>query len=91
YIAGHSTTRFGCNGEVQYLYVSPSYRRAGVAGHLLALLAGWFQGEDIHRVCVNADVDSDGAVAFYTAQGAKPLNRYWYVWESVDSLVATVH
>ena len=27
YIAGHLTRRFGCDGEVQYLFVAPSRRR----------------------------------------------------------------
>ena len=29
YIAGHLTTRHGCQGEVQYLFVASSYRRRG--------------------------------------------------------------
>ncbi|MFL5558353.1 MAG: GNAT family N-acetyltransferase, partial [Gemmatimonadaceae bacterium] len=31
YIAGHATERYGCAGEVQYLYVAPAYRRHRVA------------------------------------------------------------
>jgi GNAT superfamily N-acetyltransferase len=88
YIAGHATTRYGCAGEVQYLYVAPRHRRMGVARQLLRLLAQWFDDEGIHRVCVNADIDSAGAVPFYTAQGASPLNRYWYVWEDIAVLLA---
>ena len=30
YIAGHLTTRNGCAAEVQYLFVSPDYRRNGI-------------------------------------------------------------
>jgi len=86
YVAGHATTRYSCSGEVQYLYVTPAYRRFGVARGLLSAVAGWFDANDIHRVCVNADVDSDGAVAFYVAQGARPLNKYWYVWENIALL-----
>ena len=88
YIAGHATRRYGCSGEVQYLYVTPRYRRHGVARRLLRSLARWFYTEGIHRVCVNADIESAGAVAFYTAQGALPLNTYWYVWEDLGSLLA---
>ena len=29
YIAGHRTTRHGCEGEVQYLFVSPDFRKTG--------------------------------------------------------------
>ena len=87
YIAGHATTRHGCAGEVQYLFVASEYRRHGVASRLLLLLARWFHARRIGRVCVNADVESPGAVAFYTAHGARPLNPYWYIWEEISSLL----
>ena len=86
YIAGHSTTRLGCDGEVQYLYVTPRCRRHRVAATLLRLLAEWFRDHSIRRVCVNVDVDSHGAVPFYNACGAASLNKYWYVWEDIAVL-----
>ena len=99
YIAGHATTRHGCAGEaagatagagpvgeVQYLYVARSYRRAGVATQLLECLARWFEGQGIRRVCVNADVDSAGAVPFYVAHGASPLNSYWRIWNDIRTV-----
>ena len=87
YIAGHATTRHGCAGEVQYLYVAPAYRRHGVATRLLLLLAGWFHAHGLARVCVNADIESARGVAFYTAHGARPLNPYWYVWDDIATLL----
>ena len=86
YIAGHATTRYGCAGELQYLYVVPGFRRRGVARELLRALAEWFEREGIGRVCVNADLESAGAVPFYRAQGAAPLNEYWYVWEDIGEV-----
>lgn len=83
YIAGHATTRFDYNGEVQYLYVAPANRRRGIATHLLRLLAGWFDRRGIRRVCVNADIESPDAIPFYLAAHALPLNRYWYVWDDI--------
>lgn len=87
YIAAHATVRYGCSGEVQYLYVASHYRRLGVARRLLRLIARWFQSAGIRRVCVNADVESAGAVAFYSSQGAVPLNTYWYIWEDIGTLI----
>lgn len=87
YIAGHATTRFGCAGEVQYLYVAPGYRRQGVASRLLLSLARWFHARGIAQVCVNADLESAGAVEFYTAHGARPLNPHWYVWDDISTLL----
>ena len=87
YIAGHATTRYGCSGEVQYLYVTPIYRRSGVAQRLLREVARWFDANDIRRVCVNADLESAGAVPFYVAQGAIALNKHWYVWDDISVLL----
>ena len=90
YIAGHATTRYDCSGEVQYLYVAPTYRRSGVALGLLRELARWFSANQIRRVCVNADLDSVGAVAFYVAQGAVALNKHWFAWEDITALIGAV-
>jgi len=88
YIAGHATTRFGYDGEVQYLYVAPANRRRGVATHLLRLLAGWFDQRGIRRVCVNANIESPDAIPFYLAAHALPLNRYWYIWDDIRAVGA---
>ncbi len=89
YIVGHATTRFGCNGEVQHLYVTPRYRRRGVAARLLQLLGAWFTARGIVRVCVDVDISSPAAVPTYLALGAVPLDRYWYVWEDIRARLRT--
>ena len=53
YIAGHLTRRFGCDGELQWIYVVPEHRRTQVASNLLRLLAGWFVEHGARRVCVD--------------------------------------
>jgi ribosomal protein S18 acetylase RimI-like enzyme len=88
YIVGHATTRFGCDGEVQHLYVTPQCRRRGVAAELLRRMAGWFSARGIARVCVDVDIDSPAAVPTYVALGAVPLDRYWYVWEDITALIS---
>jgi len=88
YIVGHATTRFGCDGEVQHLYVAPPYRRRGVATRLLQRLAAWFTAHGIARVCVDVDIDSPAAVPTYLALGARPLDRYWYVWVDIGTRLA---
>jgi GNAT superfamily N-acetyltransferase len=88
YIAGHRTTRYGCAGEVQYLFVAPACRRRGIAAALIRLLAGWFGEQGVAKVCVNVDIDSPAAEPFYVSVGASALNRHWYVWEDI-SIVLT--
>lgn len=85
YIAGHLTRRFGCDGELQYLYVLPSHRRRRVAAGLLAPLATWFVDQGARRVCV--DVGSEGARRFYESQGARDLTPHFMVWEDVSELL----
>lgn len=87
YIAGHRTTRYGCAGEVQYLFVAPDYRRRGIAAALLRRLAGWFRAQRATKICVNVDADSPAARPFHSSQGASALNQYWAVWEDVAILL----
>jgi GNAT superfamily N-acetyltransferase len=85
YIAGHRTTRHGCAGEVQYLFVASEYRRRGIATRLLEMLAEWFTAEDAARVCVALAGDSPiEAQPFYEHAEARPLKRFWYGWEDIS-------
>jgi GNAT superfamily N-acetyltransferase len=52
YVAGHQTKRNGCSGELQYLFVAPTYRRRGIGTALLRLLAEWFHEQGAQRLCV---------------------------------------
>jgi GNAT superfamily N-acetyltransferase len=88
YIAGHLTRRFGCQGEVQYLYVARPFRRAGAASALLKILAEWFVLQEARRICVNVNVDSPGADSFYVSHGAESLQPYWRVWPDIAKLVS---
>lgn len=81
YVAGHLTGRFGCDGELQWIYVVPERRRSQVASKLLRLLAGWFLEHGARRVCV--DVGDDEARPFYRRHGAVELNRHWMVWNDI--------
>jgi GNAT superfamily N-acetyltransferase len=82
----NAVKEYECEGEVQYLYVSPTVRRRGVASELLRRLAGWFEQRGIRRVCVNVDVESPAATPFYVAARGRPLNRHWYVWDDIRSV-----
>lgn len=84
YTAGHRTTRHGCAGEIQYLYVTPAYRRRGIATELVRLVAEWFQKEVAQRICVAVAADSPKeAEPFFQSIGACPLKRNWYACEDI--------
>ncbi len=86
YIGGHLTRRFDCEGELQYLYVAPPYRREGVASELLRRLAEWFVASGARRVCVDVNLDSPAAPHFYVSHGAVALNKHWMVWTDVGQI-----
>lgn len=81
YIGGHLTRRFGCDGELQYLYVVPEHRRSGVASRMLEALWRWFGERQATRICVDVEPTNLGARAFYRRHGASDLNPHWLVWE----------
>jgi GNAT superfamily N-acetyltransferase len=85
YVAGHLTRRFGCDGELQWIYVVPEYRRSKVASRLLRLLAEWFLEHHARRICV--DVGDDDARLFYGRHGAVDLNRHWMVWNDIGGVL----
>lgn len=85
YIAGHRTTRHGRDGEVQYLFVAPTYRRRRIGTTLLRLLAEWFQEQGAQRVCVGvADDSPPECKPFVESLGAAPLRKYWHAWEDIS-------
>ena len=85
YVAGHLSRRFGCDGELQWIYVVSEHRRARIASHLLRLLAAWFVEQGARRVCV--DVGDDSARPFYRRSGAVELNRHWMVWDDIGCVL----
>ena len=85
YIAGHLTRRYECEGELQYLYVAPRYRRSGVPAQLFARLAAWFGAQGARRICVNVAPENAAARAFYAKFGAQELGRFWYAWSDIQA------
>jgi GNAT superfamily N-acetyltransferase len=86
YIAGHLTRRFGCAGELQWIYVIPEHRGTSIAPELLRLLAAWFVGHGARRICV--DVGDDHAYRFYCRHGAADLRKHWLVWEDIATVLS---
>ena len=88
YIAGHLTRRYGCDGEVQYLFVAPKHRGTEVAVQLLRVQARWFTEQGARKICVNVEPGNGVARAFYARCGAKELNRFWMVWGDIQTVAA---
>ncbi len=80
--AGHVSTRLGCTGELQWLFVLPQWQRQGIATALLKSLADWFGRLQSTRVIVDAPPDNPSR-AFYVSHGAIPLDAYWLHWPDI--------
>jgi ribosomal protein S18 acetylase RimI-like enzyme len=84
FIAGHLTQRYECDGEIQWLNVTPENKRSGLASKLIELLASWFIQQSACRICVNVDPENTAARNFYKHHGAADLNKYWLLWEDIS-------
>jgi GNAT superfamily N-acetyltransferase len=80
YGAGHLSTRYGTEGEVQSLYVRLAQQRMGIGSELLRQLAAWFHLHGARKICVGIDADNPYA-GFYTKLGATHINPHWLVWD----------
>ncbi|HLY69445.1 MAG TPA: GNAT family N-acetyltransferase [Puia sp.] len=83
FIAGHLTTRLGCDGELEWINVMSEYRKKGVASRLLHLLAQWFVEQHAVKVCIDVAAENIPAQHFYRKHGAKNLNTHWLYWNDV--------
>ena len=83
YIAGHQTTRYECDGELQQVYVAPRYRGTEVAHVLIRHLAVWFVERNARRVCVDVEPDNARARSYYAKHGAKPFKPSWMIWDDI--------
>lgn len=89
YTAGQATTRYGCDGELQWMNVEERFRGTGVADALIRKLISWFIAEQLTKVCVDVDPANTVARKFYARHGAVELNPHWMVWPDIrESLSA---
>lgn len=88
YVAGHLTRRYGCDGELQWIYVVAEHRRRRVASELVRLLAEWFATQKAARICVNVAPANVGARSFYAGRGAEDLNDHFLVWGDMQVVLA---
>lgn len=85
-IAGHLTTRFGCDGELEWISVSSAYRGQKIGSGLLLKLAEWFVEEGARFICVDVDPANVPARKFYAANGACELKPHWMAWKDIGEV-----
>jgi ribosomal protein S18 acetylase RimI-like enzyme len=85
FIAGHLTTRFQCDGELQWLLVAPALRGGPTAVELWEYMRSWFVAQGMRRICVNVEPSNERARRFYARTGAMELLSHWMVWPDIAS------
>ncbi len=85
-IGGHLTCRFGCDGELEWISVSPAYRGQKIGSGLLLKLAEWFVAQGAKFICVDVDPANELARKFYAANGAYDLKPHWMAWNDIGTI-----
>jgi ribosomal protein S18 acetylase RimI-like enzyme len=88
FVAGHLTRRYGCDGELEWINVTPEHRGTEIASELLRLMAAWFGDHRAPRVCIDVDPSNTVARRFYMRHSAEILNPHWLVWNDISVVVA---
>jgi GNAT superfamily N-acetyltransferase len=86
FIAGHLTTRYDMDAEIQNFYILKSYQRQGIGADLLKHLVAWLQQQQIQSLCVGIDPENPYQ-QFYLKQGGRHLNPHWMVWDNLNLLL----
>ena len=85
YLAGHLTTRFGLDAEIQSFYVLRECQRRGIGTALLARFARWLAANGARTLCVGIAPENPYQ-AFYLKHGGEHLNPHWIVWKELSGV-----
>jgi len=87
YLAGHLTTRFGMDAEIQSFYILHEYQRQGIGTALLCRFSDWLKTHQGVSLCVGV-LPANPYKAFYLKNGGKYLNEHWIIWNDVSVILS---
>ncbi|MFN7686412.1 MAG: GNAT family N-acetyltransferase [Sphingobacteriales bacterium] len=85
YIAGHLTTRYNLDAEIQSFYVLKKEQRKNIGTKLLTEFLTWLTDMDARSLCVGIKPENKYK-AFYLKYGGQFLNEHWIYWRDTDQL-----
>ena len=83
FIAGHLTTRYDKDAEIQSFYVLRSEQRNGIGSALLEKLLTWLKEQKAKSLCVGIFPENPYLV-FYLKFGGLHLNPHWIYWDDLS-------
>lgn len=90
YLAGHLTTRYDLDAEIQSLYILKPFQRQGIGQILLSKFIAWLDTHNAYSLCVGI-ASENPYQAFYLKFGAQYLNPHWLVWNDTKTLKEKLH
>ena len=84
YIAGHLTTRYSLDAEIQSFYILKSYQRQGLGKRLFMEFVHWLGSKHATSLCVGI-APANKYKAFYLKNGGQYLNEHWIYWADIKS------
>jgi GNAT superfamily N-acetyltransferase len=84
-IAGHLTSRYSKDAEIQKFYVLKDEQRKGVGTELLKNLLVWLSRHRVKSLCVGIDHENLYQ-KFYLKYGGLHLNPHWIYWDDLDEI-----
>ena len=82
-IAGHLTSRYGKDAEIQKFYVLKGEQRKGIGSELLKALLRWLNKQDVKSLCVGIEPENPYQL-FYFKYGGVHLNEHWIFWDDLE-------
>jgi GNAT superfamily N-acetyltransferase len=82
FIAGHLTTRFDKDAEIQNFYVLKNYQRKSIGYTLLVQLIKWLAANKANSLCVGI-AEYNPYQSFYLKYGGQYLNEHWIFWDDI--------
>lgn len=82
YLAGHLSTRYGKDAEIQSFYILKNHQRKGIGLALLTNFSKWLKTQNAQSVCVGIEPENPYR-AFYLKYGGQLLNPHWIYWDDL--------
>ena len=86
YLAGHLTTRYNLDSEIQSFYVLKQEQKQKVGTSLLTEFTKWLVNMNAKSLCVGFNPENKYK-AFYLKHGGQYLNEHWIYWQDTTQLL----